>query len=261
MSAVSLFETMIEMLATAFLADADIQGIRIDDFEHYMLMMLGFFSCGNIVKSLACFNKLIALFAKASGDKVNEQKSILMNLDLMPEEKECISMLYKWKCEGIWYLGVKISSSIIQTCLLDKNIVPLVHWMHCQFDKWSLLFLSWNGRIAVIKMSILPKFCCCCFHNLIISISQSILNKIQSNINRFIWTQRKPRVKSPILQLKKPWQGCLASPDIGLHLGFLLYFFQLCYIPFEMELPNCTQYSKWPNNRFNRGLQDWLLCF
>lgn len=46
------------------------------------------------VKSLAILKKLIASFAKASGYKSNEHKSVLMNLGLLRQEKDQVSMFF-----------------------------------------------------------------------------------------------------------------------------------------------------------------------
>lgn len=100
------------------------------------------------------------LFGWASGYKINEQKSILMDLGLMEKERGHISKHFQAKLndEKVCYLGVRICASVSPLYLLDSNITPFVNWMQSQFEKWSLLRLSWAVCIVVMKMKVLLKW-------------------------------------------------------------------------------------------------------
>lgn len=61
-----------------------------------------------------------------------------------------------WESEGLHYLEVNISVDLLG--LVTDNIAPIITAAKNQLDHWSKFHLSWFGRIAMIKVIILPKF-------------------------------------------------------------------------------------------------------
>lgn len=98
---------IIEMFALALRASTEVHGVLIDSVQHKLVLYADdFFFLQHPVESLRTLNKLIEVFASASGCKINEHKSILVALGLTAEERRCISQCsqMKWKDEGMCYL-------------------------------------------------------------------------------------------------------------------------------------------------------------
>lgn len=68
---------------------------------------------------------------------------------------------------------------------MEKNIIPLINHMQEKCRGWKSYPLSWMSRIAVIKMVLLPKLIFVLL-NVILDLSNMILNKIQGIVNKFI---------------------------------------------------------------------------
>lgn len=96
---------------------------------------------------------------------------------------------------GVKYVEIILSRDLSE--LAELNLSPLLNKVAAQLAHWKNYTLSWFGRIVVIKMMILPKIYF--FQTMLFSIPLHILDKLQ--INHFIWALRKPRIKTPILQL------------------------------------------------------------
>lgn len=99
----------------------------------------------------------------------------------------------KWQDKNIRYLGIIICSTNEQ--MLKENVNPIMTYME---DKvvWNMYKLSWLGEVAAVKM-----------------LLAQTLNKIQSILNRFIWSTKKPRFK--LTTVEKKWlSGGLAIPNI-----------------------------------------------
>lgn len=96
----------------------------------------------------------------------------------------------KWENENIKYPGVTISRD--NSRMLAENINPLIYFgRKCQ--TWENCKLSWLVRTTAIKMILLPKLLFV-FLNVILDISQALLNKFQTIINNFVWMNKKPRI-------------------------------------------------------------------
>lgn len=91
-------------------------------------------------------------------------------------------------------------------------------------ERWNVLPISWLGRVALLKMSILPRLL---YLIQIISIlfSHKTINNLNSWFSSFIWAKKRPRLKMAMLRLS-PEEGGLDLPDIwryqlSAHLRFI----------------------------------------
>lgn len=119
------------------------------------------------------------LFARFSGYKVNMSKSLIMGLNITSEIKESVTAvtLFPWGSH-VKYLEVILIDSLDLATLIDLNLRPIINVVRMQLGQWQKLQLSWFGRVVVLKMKILSRFVFI-FRNLILPISQSMLNEIQ----------------------------------------------------------------------------------
>lgn len=81
----------------------------------------------------------------------------MMPLNLSKELQNKLSSILqaKWKTSGIRYLGLKYSIHISD---MVENVGKLFRTIKQQLEHWSKLKVSLFGRIAIIKMNVLPKF-------------------------------------------------------------------------------------------------------
>lgn len=82
-------------------------------------------------------------------------------------------------------------------------------------DRWTPLPLSMLGRIALIKMIVLPQFLYL-FQMIPIIQSCTIIKRINGWFSSFIWNRRKPRLKVTKMQLPRN-KGGLAAADVRLY--------------------------------------------
>lgn len=80
-----------------------------------------------------------------------------------------------WKHQ-VKYLGAKITSILEVGSLVAPNVNPMIkETQRVFFEKCQALGISWFGKIAVVKMKILPKF----------TLPQCTLRKIQVLFSKF----------------------------------------------------------------------------
>lgn len=65
---------------------------------------------------------------------------------------------------------------------MQANLVPLVKSVQRQLEGWSKVKLSWFGRMAAIKMKILPQFLFL-FHSVILKLSKSEIQEVQIGLS------------------------------------------------------------------------------
>lgn len=91
-----LFNLVIEMLGLAVRHCQDNSGVLINQMEPKVIFYANdavFFLQDPLLRSFSALQQVIMAFACASGDEVNEQKTILLDLCISTEDREGISAL------------------------------------------------------------------------------------------------------------------------------------------------------------------------
>lgn len=98
-------------------------------------------------------------FHAISNLKINYKKSVALNISMPKEvEQRCEkSFPFVWEKSTITYLGIKIPKILSQ--LYEHNHLSLLRLIPSLLLSWKVPMLSWFGRGAALKRSILPKLC------------------------------------------------------------------------------------------------------
>lgn len=97
------------------------------------------------------------LFHKLSNLKINFTKSKALNISLPPMIiSQCqANFPFSWEPHALTYLGIQIPSKLTE--LYDRNYSPILQSIKNDLTKWSSGQFSWFGRIAILKMNVLPR--------------------------------------------------------------------------------------------------------
>ncbi len=83
--------------------------------------------------------------------------------------------------------------------IVDANYEPLMIEIE-SIDRWMSLPVSIIGRINILKMNILPKLLYL-FQNIPLPPPSDLFSKIKSMFVRFIWNNRRARLRLSLLYL------------------------------------------------------------
>ena len=88
-------------------------------------------------------------------------------------------------------------------------------------DRWRYILGSWVGRIATVKMTLLPNVIYR-FSAILIKLPMAYFTELeqqqqqQQKNSQFLWKHRRPRIAKPILR-KKNGAGGIEFPDFRLY--------------------------------------------
>lgn len=159
------------------------------------------------------------VFSSLSGYKINWTKSALLPLNSKLDPKSLpqhIPVVKQFK-----YLGIDIFPSV--TTIVNKNFHGIFSRIETDLTRWSHLPKSFQARVSIIKMDILPRIN---FFSSMLPLSPptDYWKKVHSLISKFIWAGKRPRVKLSTLQRHK-LEGGFSVPD------FKFYFWSFVLRP------------------------------
>uniref|UniRef100_A0A8C6NV21 Reverse transcriptase domain-containing protein n=1 Tax=Nothobranchius furzeri TaxID=105023 RepID=A0A8C6NV21_NOTFU len=203
----SLFAIFIEPLAAAIRQETNIKGIECKKIEHKIILyaddVLLFLQ--NSQSSLSHAIELINSFSRVSDYSINWLKSTVL-----PTNFSFVNLLNtQLKSGNITYLGINVSPKLAD--LTKLNYIPLLKKVEDDLERWKSLPISLMGRVATIKMMVLPRI------NYLFSM---IPNKppadwfksLDSSITKFLWQDKPPRISLKTLQKTKD-RGGLDLPN------------------------------------------------
>lgn len=108
--------------------------------------------------------------------------------------------------------------------MYNTNFTPLLDTIKCDLDQWASLTLSCLGKVALVKMNMLPRL----LHPLQMFpfiLSNKVVKILEGSLSSFIWNKRRPRLKLAKLQLSSD-AGSLDVPNVkwyqaAAHLRFV----------------------------------------
>ncbi len=208
-----LFALSLEPLAQAIRQDHIISPITIDNFKHHISLFADdiLLYLSNISTSISQCLKIFNDFSKVSGYKINWEKSVLMPLSVLCDTASVSSLIPV--SNAFTYVGIQILPSL--QAVVKQNYSSLFNNIRRDLERWDALLLSLQGRIAIIKMNFLPRLLFL-FSMIPLSPYKTFFKEINSIITKFIWNNKRPRIKLKTLQ-RSPAKGGLAFPNMQLY--------------------------------------------
>ena len=203
-----LFILCVEILGTRIRKNKNIKGLKIGQTEHKLKQFADDCSCVlRDVESIYTLIECIKGFSLHSGLKLNTEKSILYFLGPW-KDKEIDVLKMKIERNTLHMLGVEIGrrDHIKQQVNFDLKVPKLIAQLHINSQR----NLSLCGKILLTKTFGISKL----IHPMsIIDIDKGLLVKVQSELNKYIWSYKPPKVKHTVLMGNLDQSG-LKSIDI-----------------------------------------------
>uniref|UniRef100_A0A803TK92 Reverse transcriptase domain-containing protein n=1 Tax=Anolis carolinensis TaxID=28377 RepID=A0A803TK92_ANOCA len=211
-----IFIMALEILLKAIQKDTNLQGIRLDKQDYKYRAFADDVICiiENPIQNILKWTAKIEEFGRVAGLKINKKKTMILTKNMSKRKQKELQEISGMETPAkIKYLGIWISAKNNQ--LLDLNYTRKWKEIKGDLEKWKNLNVSLLGRIAVIKMNILPKLLYL-FQNIPIIRSTKLFKDWQKEIMRFIWRNKKARIKYSTMIAQKA-QGGFGVPDLNLY--------------------------------------------
>uniref|UniRef100_R4GAZ5 Reverse transcriptase domain-containing protein n=1 Tax=Anolis carolinensis TaxID=28377 RepID=R4GAZ5_ANOCA len=211
-----IFIFTLEIMLNSIQKDENLKGIKLDKQEIKIRAFADDVICviENPKEMIKDWLKKIEDFGYLAGFKLNKKKTVILtkNMSMRSQrelkEKSGLEIVKKMK-----YLGIWIASKNNQ--LLDLNYGA--QWKEIKKDlgNWANLNISLMGRIAVIKMNVLPKLLYL-FRNIPIIRGAKVFKDWNKELSKFIWKNKKPRIKFSTM-ITPQMRGGFGLPDLQLY--------------------------------------------
>lgn len=211
-----LFIAVLEILLKKISNDKDIEGIKIKNYQFKYRAFaddIVFFVQDPERNFPKLFTK-IEEFGQYGGFYINKSKSKILLKNTKKATKEEIEKITGCDVVNkVKYLGIDLTNKNLD---IFKNNYERI-WKRIKEDmmKWNSQNLSLFGRIAAVKMNVLPRMLYL-FQTVPIIKKKEHFNKWKRDITTFIWAGKKARIKYKILIDSKE-RGGLQLPDLQLY--------------------------------------------
>uniref|UniRef100_A0A803TVZ8 Reverse transcriptase domain-containing protein n=1 Tax=Anolis carolinensis TaxID=28377 RepID=A0A803TVZ8_ANOCA len=211
-----IFILTLEILLRSIREDSKLVGIKVDSQEIKVRAFADDVICiiENPRDNIRIWLNKIEEFGKLAGFKINKDKSVMLTKNLTPLDLETIKEETGLQfANKIKYLGIWIATK--NNRLLELNYVRKWKEIKKDLEEWKNLKISLLGRIATVKMSVLPKMLYL-FRNIPIIRNNQIFNNWNKDIRKFVWNNKRPRIKLSTMLTPKE-RGGLDLPDLKLY--------------------------------------------
>lgn len=151
-------------------------------------------------------------FETLSNLRINFEKSKALNITLTSDTVNLckLNFPFGWEPSAISYLGIQITSDLKN--LYTSNFAPMILSIQEDLQKWHLGSFSWLGRIAILKMNVMPRLLYL-LQAIPIGLPPAFFSSYKRICRSFIWASKQPRLSWDRLVLPKRLGG-LGLPDL-----------------------------------------------
>uniref|UniRef100_A0A8C5MP15 Reverse transcriptase domain-containing protein n=1 Tax=Leptobrachium leishanense TaxID=445787 RepID=A0A8C5MP15_9ANUR len=208
-----LFALSLEPLLESIRLNPSIAGIQGHTSEHKVSAYADdlLFLLSSLATSLPAVVQTLEEYGTLAAYCINRAKSEFLGISLDHSSISYLRRSYSFRyCpDRMRYLGVWLASST--RLLHDLNFLAILLSFRTDMAAWTGGLLSWFGRIAVLKMNLMPRLLYL-FNALAITIPLSFFTALRSELLKFVWPRGCPRVGFAVLCRPKA-SGGLALPD------------------------------------------------
>uniref|UniRef100_A0AAQ5YHX5 Reverse transcriptase domain-containing protein n=1 Tax=Amphiprion ocellaris TaxID=80972 RepID=A0AAQ5YHX5_AMPOC len=206
-----LFALSLEPLAQAIRSSPTISPISLNGTNHHISLYADdvLLYLNNPPQSIPHVLTAFEHYGKLSGFKINWQKSVMLPLNQAMGNASIPASIPVTKI--FTYLGIEVFPSHIT----DKNFSNTLNKVVADLERWFSLPNSLCGRLAIIKMNILPTVN---FVSLMLPLPPpaQYWSKLQTAISKFLWRGKRPCIKLTTMQREKQ-DGGLSLPNFKLY--------------------------------------------
>lgn len=233
-----LFVLCLEPFLTKIRTNPKISGIRTKHKDHKISAYADdtLFTLSDPLNSLPELIREFEYFNKVSDFKINLNKSEIFNATTNTNTWDKVTSLSPLKVapSSFKYLGIKICRDLSET--YSSNFVPLLKQTESMLKEWSTYWISWFGRINLIKMEILPRFLYY-FQTIPVEIPPAFFKKIKQLITKFIWQNKQNRIRHATL-IRHSRNGGIGLPNFEL-------YYKATILTRALEWSNPHTYKNW----------------
>lgn len=218
-----LFALSIEPLASAIRNNNNIKGIQ-NRNEEYKISLYAddlLLHLQNPETSLKETFSVINNFSTLSNYTINWSKSTLLPLTQDSWDSAAQKSFPSLHLGNIKYLGITISSRLSE--LFNLNYPQLLKKIENNLKGWNNLPLTLTGRIAAVKMKILPQITYL-FSMIPTTPTDNWFKSLNTTVTQFYWKNKKPRISLSTLQNSKQCGGLEAPVFINYFLATQLQY-------------------------------------
>uniref|UniRef100_A0A803SLC5 Reverse transcriptase domain-containing protein n=1 Tax=Anolis carolinensis TaxID=28377 RepID=A0A803SLC5_ANOCA len=211
-----LFIMTLEVLLESIRKNKDLQGLRIRNHCHKIRAFADDIVCliEDPLKQFKIWWETIMSFGEVAGLKINREKTKILIKNMSQKNIENLQKISGIEVvKKIRYLGIELTASNAQ--LQKNNYEKKWREMKDKMKRWGSLKLSLLGKIAAVKMKILPEVLFL-FQNIPILRNKGIIRGWQREINKFIWEGKKARIAFKYLK-DDIRRGGMGLPDLLLY--------------------------------------------
>uniref|UniRef100_A0A8C5M2P2 Reverse transcriptase domain-containing protein n=1 Tax=Leptobrachium leishanense TaxID=445787 RepID=A0A8C5M2P2_9ANUR len=213
-----LFALTLEPLLSSIRLNPLITGIRGHSLHHKVSAYADdlLFMLSNPEVSLREVVKELDNYGALSGFKINMNKSEILNISLQGTNRAALGRRFpfRWCAEKLRYLGIWLHADVSK--IPSLNFLPILSVIHQDMRGWSSKYLSWLGRVGVLKMNVLPRLLYL-VQTIPLRVPRGWLAEVRKLFLNFVWAGKRPRLKFTTM-CKPVSSGGLALPDLGLYL-------------------------------------------